>query len=506
MSIQRLIARNVMWNSAGMATGMLAGFIVAPFLVRRIGETNYGLWILIASLTGYFGLLDLGVRGSVGRFLAYHRARNAADAVNATLSTAFVILCGLGLIILVCTALLCTVFFRVFDVPAELQHDVRIALILVGLNVALSFPLNLFDAVLWAFQRFDVSNLIEIPTVIVRTILVFCLIQDGNNLITLSAITLASAVVIGVAKLVASFWLDRSLRLSVKMIHFSAGWQIYQYGIWQFLLEASALLSGQLAVILMGIWATMPDVTSYGMAGRLIYYAEALLAACTGVLTPLATTFEAEQDQERQKRLFLQGGQSCAAFAFYFLGLFVFLGGPLLNLWIGRELEHAAFWLTILAIGQVLPMSQWVTRGVVLATGQHRVLACVGLAENVLGAAASMVLVRYYGPTAICVCFAVCAALGRGACQVVYGCRLMQVPAREYVYQVLLRPAAGAALPLALLALLVHWQGTPNWAALLGETSAYSLTYLALLGWMLLSWKGVRAHLVRLIPSTNVCS
>lgn len=49
------------WNIAGMAVGILAGFVVAPFLVRRLGETSYGLWIPIGSLTGYFGLLDLGV-------------------------------------------------------------------------------------------------------------------------------------------------------------------------------------------------------------------------------------------------------------------------------------------------------------------------------------------------------------------------------------------------------------------------------------------------------------
>ena len=62
MSANRTIARNVVWNWAGMATPMLAGFVIAPFLVHRLGELRYGEWILISSMTNYFGLLDLGIR------------------------------------------------------------------------------------------------------------------------------------------------------------------------------------------------------------------------------------------------------------------------------------------------------------------------------------------------------------------------------------------------------------------------------------------------------------
>jgi len=54
-----IVARNVAWNSAGTITHLLAGFVLSPFLVSHLGQTNYGLWILIASLTGYFSVLDL---------------------------------------------------------------------------------------------------------------------------------------------------------------------------------------------------------------------------------------------------------------------------------------------------------------------------------------------------------------------------------------------------------------------------------------------------------------
>src|SRR5437588_12877830 len=119
MSSPRVIARNVLWNWSGMAANMATGFVLMPFLVHRLGDTRYGLWVLIGSLTGYFSYLDLGVRGSLGRYVAFHRARNDQEAVNATLSTALAGFCAAGLIALLGSLAIRVLFFAWFDVPGE---------------------------------------------------------------------------------------------------------------------------------------------------------------------------------------------------------------------------------------------------------------------------------------------------------------------------------------------------------------------------------------------------
>src|SRR4051794_16986706 len=92
----RAVAANVIWNWAGIIVTMGTGVVIAPFLIHRLGESIYGLWILIAALTGYFGLLDLGIRGSVGRYIAFHRAQQDFEQVNSVLNTALVLLCGVA--------------------------------------------------------------------------------------------------------------------------------------------------------------------------------------------------------------------------------------------------------------------------------------------------------------------------------------------------------------------------------------------------------------------------
>ena len=84
------ILRNILSNWTSYLVTAAVGFLLAPVVVHSLGNTGYGLWTLVLSMTGYFGLLDLGIRSSVGRFVTRYLALNDEESVNRTVSTAFV--------------------------------------------------------------------------------------------------------------------------------------------------------------------------------------------------------------------------------------------------------------------------------------------------------------------------------------------------------------------------------------------------------------------------------
>jgi O-antigen/teichoic acid export membrane protein len=491
------------WNLAGMAVVTAIGFVTAPILVHRLGETTYGLWILILSVTGYFGMLDLGVRSSVARHIAYLRASNDPQEASAVLSTALVILLGVAALTLIGTLAASLLFFHLFDVPAEQIDSVRVALLLTGANLALVFMLNAFDAALWAIQRMDVVNVIDIPISLGRAALTLALVRDSGDLVTLAVLTLLTSVAAGIMKAVAAWRLEPSFRVSPSLVRLSAARSIFSYGIWRLMLEAALLMSSQTSVLIVGACVSIQLVTSYSIAGRLVGYASAILAAATGILMPVAAAFDAEQDQERQRRLCVQGGAVCAAFSLYCLGGFLFLGRPLIEIWMGPELADAAYWLAILALGQVPRMSQWVTYTIIMALGRHQFIACVCLAESLAATALALLLAPHYGLLGICLAFSVCNALSCGLVQMVYGCRLLGIPFRVYLAQALCRPFAAALLPMLLLYLVDRWQAPSGWLQFLLAASAYTACYLALAIPILGAWETLRSGLLRLFHVTR---
>src|SRR6202007_3143459 len=68
-------ARNVGTRYIAMIVEALIGVVLLPFNVHHLGQSAYGLWMLTASLTTYFSVLDLGFGGSIGKFVAQYRSR-----------------------------------------------------------------------------------------------------------------------------------------------------------------------------------------------------------------------------------------------------------------------------------------------------------------------------------------------------------------------------------------------------------------------------------------------
>ena len=60
------------WSSLG--ANILVGVFLSPYIVHRLGDEAYGVWVLIFSLTGYYGLFDLGIRSSIVRYVAKYSA------------------------------------------------------------------------------------------------------------------------------------------------------------------------------------------------------------------------------------------------------------------------------------------------------------------------------------------------------------------------------------------------------------------------------------------------
>jgi O-antigen/teichoic acid export membrane protein len=476
MSNAKTVTRNIAWNWAGMGFGIVSGILVTPLLVHRLGESGYGLWILIASLTSYFSLLDLGVRGSVGRHIALHRATSDQNGVNFSLSTAVAILCGGAAVALLVTFLAEFVFFDLFEVPAARLVDVRWALLIVGLNLAISLPLSVFDGTLWAFQRFDILNAIDIPAILLRITLTVLLVDGPEDLVLLSLITLITALLPAVAKAIISFRIDRNLQLGLTKVSRETARLLLGYGSWLFLLSIGRIFTTQIGPVIIGARLGVSMVTPYSIAMRLIGVTSSCVIAATGVFTPIATAIHAEKKYAQQQKLFLEGGKYCMALALFFLFIFVLLGGPLISVWMGGEMKTAARLLIIFAVGEVIPMSQQMSNSVILGMGRHRPLAYLCVAESLFVVTLSLAVAAPFGLTGICIVYAIAGAVFRGLAQLVYSCRLLEVTVFTFVRQALLPAVVASLLPVVFLGVLVALNGPSNWLLLL----AYGTIYLAL--------------------------
>ena len=64
-----------------IAFNMLAGLIYTPWMIKQIGQSNYGLYTLATSLITLF-VMDFGMGAAVARFVSKYNAEGKQDKVN----------------------------------------------------------------------------------------------------------------------------------------------------------------------------------------------------------------------------------------------------------------------------------------------------------------------------------------------------------------------------------------------------------------------------------------
>src|SRR5262249_54703595 len=141
---------------------------LSPFVVHRLGNSAYGVWTLMVSLTGYLGLLDFGVRGSVTRYVARFHARGEHDSAGRLVSTALMIFSCAGILAILLSSLIAWRGSHLFRIPPEYQGQASVVFALAGISVAGALLGGVFGGVLVGLHRFDLTNLTEIITSTIR--------------------------------------------------------------------------------------------------------------------------------------------------------------------------------------------------------------------------------------------------------------------------------------------------------------------------------------------------
>lgn len=130
--------RNVLSNWGVLVFSTVVNFFLAPFIVRHLGQSGFGIWTLMSSLTGYLGLLDLGVRSAVTRFVARHHAATDHEEASRIASSALLFFTTAGLLAVSASIILALFVVQHFQIAPGYLMAARAVLILSGANVGLS--------------------------------------------------------------------------------------------------------------------------------------------------------------------------------------------------------------------------------------------------------------------------------------------------------------------------------------------------------------------------------
>jgi O-antigen/teichoic acid export membrane protein len=136
----------------------IAAFVCVPITIRGLGPDAYGLMALVSALTGYLGLIDMGLGQAIVRYLSYFRALGEGRPMIAIVRVALTWFaaagCVGGLFLFLSASWLAS---DLLQVPPDLMVSAVMVIRLSAVNLVLGLVLSVGTAIPISFLRFDIA-------------------------------------------------------------------------------------------------------------------------------------------------------------------------------------------------------------------------------------------------------------------------------------------------------------------------------------------------------------
>jgi O-antigen/teichoic acid export membrane protein len=464
---RRNLLTNAVVNWAGFAVNLVVAFFLFPFLVHGLGKSRYGVWWLVESVLAYLMLFDLGVAASVVRYVARFEAVRDQDNLNRVFSTSICIFAAAGGFILILSLAVAFLGMGFLDMPPEMLDESRWLLVLLGFNLAVGLPLNVFPCVLDGLGRFPAKTLIRTAALLVRSVLFVVVIRAGGGLIELGLVITGCNLAENLALAVAAWRYLPGLRFSLRLADWATFRTIRGYSLAAFLTMLAGRISCQTDAVVIYAFLTPAAITVFAVAMRLIEYGKSSLRALTTVLTPAISALEARGDSRAIRDVLINSSRYVLWLILPLqLGLLL-LGKPFLSLWMGRDYAEQSFpTLVLLALPLALSLSQSVSARILYGIGRLRWFACLSLAEALANLLLSVALVIPLGVEGVALGTAIPSAVA-SVVLAVYVCRKLGVGVGEYVRRSCLLPTVLAGGLAAGWGVVAAWVPLVSWGRLL---------------------------------------
>jgi O-antigen/teichoic acid export membrane protein len=375
------------------------GFVLVPYILRHLGEYDYGLWTLAATFLGYYGLADFGISSAVARFISRAAARNDQQELRTVFATSFYLLLIIGALFLVFTVALAWGVRLMTDDPQRARLFFWM-IIIMGSNMALQSPLRVFAGFLTSYLRYDLLSSTQIVQAFLRAGLIVWCFEMGYGLLALVVVSAVTDFLSALFRAFLSIGLKQPISLDFKDVHPSRISGIMNYGVFSLIAQLADLLRSRIGPFVISLTLGVAQVTPFALALRLQDIVGRLVLSIMAVLVPVFSHHEGRGDTEALRSLYLFTTRISVYVAMMLGGLMIMLGEPFLELWLANTPVSPQLILPILivlVVATVLQSAQYPTVGYLFGTSHNDFFAIGDLIQGGLTFLLAIVLLRPMG-------------------------------------------------------------------------------------------------------------
>jgi len=418
-SINPALSRTVFKNASAnlvrvVGVGALALF-VPSFLVRMLSTETYGAWALLLQVTAFVGFLDFGLQTAVARFVAHAEELQDSAQRDGFASTACLFLvaaCAFGLAVIAVMAWQLPHLFK--NMPANLQAQAQIALLLMGGSFAVSLPFSVIHAIFIGLQRNEIPVGIVLATRFTMALLTVFVVYRHWGLVAMgAAVALANVLSCGVTFFAWRKW-ARHVSIRVGLASRASAKEIGSYSAALMAWSAGMLMVSGLDLTIVGAFQ-YSATAFYAVALTMTAFVAQAQGAIFAALLPPSAALAARGERYKMGSL-LVSSTRYGMLILLVMVLPLLLGGKtILGIWVGSNYAaHGTEFLEVLVCANVIRLFAVPYTILLLGSGQHRKVILSPLAEGVINLVSSLIGAYLWGAIGVAIGTVIGSVVGVG--------------------------------------------------------------------------------------------
>lgn len=421
MAVNQLKAGAVL-NYAVLILNTLVNLLYTPFMLRMMGQSEYGLYSLVASVIGYLTILDLGFGNAIVRYTAKYRAEGKTDEQYKMFGMFLVLYIVIG-VIAFCSGL--SLYFNVDNMfsdtmtAVELEHA-RVMMLILIFNLAFTFPMSIFGSIMSAYERFVFPKIINIIRICLNTAIMIVLLNMGYKAIAMVSLM----TVFNVLTLIINYiYCKRVLHVKIKYCKFQWGFlaEVSVYSLWIFLNAIMDKVYWSTGQFVLGAVAGTIAVSVFAVAIQLQSMYLQFSTAISSVFLPKVTSMVTlNAKDEDLSELFIRTGRIQNLIMSFILFGFIVFGQQFVKLWAGEDYSNAYYMALAFFISLYVPLIQNMGITILQARNQMKFRSLLYIVLAFLALVFEIIFANMWGGLGCALAVSIALLIGQGLIMNIY--------------------------------------------------------------------------------------
>ncbi len=395
--VHRRLTLNTISNVSRYVLSIGIAFYLTPFIVRTLGDSIYGFWVLLLSFIGYASILEMGVQPAVVKLVGQYRGSGEKEKLQELVTAALVFFLAISCI----AALLC-----VTVVPPLVRDHVeglgqlprqQLLFAAIGLDAVIMYMNYLFTGVLYGCQRYHIKNMIDAGAWILNAVLVLTFLEEGG-LLALVACRLAMDLFTVLSSVVAVRRVLPELRFHPSYLSRQSFRELMSFGGRVFASATTTRLATHAQPIIISTMVSSAAVAFYAIPVKLVDYSRQIAWTLSASFMPMFSELQGRNEHAMLRQIYLDYSRYIFLLLLPVSVLLLTEGAPFIGHWIGPEYQDRGHLVLMFLASQVLIESfQPLLWRFFIGVGHLNVLVKVSAIVSLLAVAGSLLLVRPMG-------------------------------------------------------------------------------------------------------------